>query len=206
METSVLRFLFRKHKRKKVSQMYTVCQHHLLQCVIAVFTLREMDGHNRFLDYIYLIVKKSSVWRQRNFLNFGTELLCCFIWWVICGPPSLSKRVISTDVDTVFFGEIGNACIQCTYMLVFIHWSIWCGIKPSYKSKIRCRIPCTQDVIIHSCRAHAIHTILIDETYVRKDILSRFKGKKRRSTNWILDSCNGNLYTTYRKGASTKKK
>lgn len=105
----------------------------------------------------------------------------------------------------VFFGEIGNACIQCTCMLVYIHWSIWCGINPSYKNKIRCRIPCTQDVIIHSCRAHAIHIILIDETYVRKDILSRFKGKKRRSTNWILDSCNGNLYTTYRKGASTKK-
>lgn len=174
METSVLRFLCRKHKRKKVSQMYTVCQHHLLHCIIAVFTLRGMDGHKRFLDYIYLIVKKSSVWRQRNFLNFGTELLCCFIWWVVCGPPSLSKRVISTDVDTFFFGEIGNACIQCTCMLVFIHWSIWCGIKPSYKSKIRCRIPCTHDVIIHSCRAHAIHTILIDEIYVRKDILSRF--------------------------------
>lgn len=109
-----------------------------------------------------------------------------------------------------FFGDIGNACIQCTCMLVFIHWSIWCGIKASYKSKIRCRIPCTQYVIIHSCRAHAIHIILIEETNVRKDILSRFKGKKRRSTNWILDSCNGscdiNLYTTYRKGASTKKK
>lgn len=53
METSVLRFLFRKHKRKKVSQMYTVCQHHMLQCVIAVFTLRGMDGHNRFFG-LYL--------------------------------------------------------------------------------------------------------------------------------------------------------
>lgn len=158
-----------------------------------------------FLDYIYLIVKKSSCIMIKKIFKFWNWITLLFIWWVICGPPSLSKRVISTDVD-VFFGDIGNACIQCTCMLVFIHWSIWCGIKSSYKSKIRCRIPCTQDVIIHSCRAHAIHIILIDETYVRKDILSRFKGKKRRSTNWILDSCNGNLYTTYRKGASTKKK
>lgn len=46
--------------------MYTVCQHHLLQCVIAVFTLRGMDGHNRFfglyLSYceeeLYMKIKK----------------------------------------------------------------------------------------------------------------------------------------------------
>lgn len=157
---------------------------------------------------IFIFLWRRALYHDKE--NFGTELLCCFIWWVNCWPSSLSKRVISVDVDGFFFGDIGNACIQCTCMLVFIHWSIWCGIKPSYKSKIRCRIPCTQYVIIHSCRAHAIHIILIEETNVRKDILSRFKGKKRRSTNWILDSCNGscdiNLYTTYRKGASTKKK
>lgn len=114
METSVLRFLFRKHKRKKVSQMYTVCQHHLLHCIIAVFTLRGINGHNRFLDYIYLIVKKSSVSRQRNFLNFGTELLCCFIWWVICWPICSPSELSAPRMTCFFSGRL----VMHAYMYV----------------------------------------------------------------------------------------
>lgn len=159
-----------------------------------------------FLDYIYLIVKKSSCIMIKKIFKFWNWItLLFYLMGNLWTTQPLQASYQHWCWHVFFFGEIGNACIQCTCMLVFMHWSIWCGIKPSYKSKIRCRIPCTQDVIIHSCRAHAIHIILIDETYVRKDILSRFKGKKRRSTNWILDSCNGNLYTTYRKGASTTK-
>lgn len=113
METSVLRFLFRKHKRKKVSQMYTVCQHHLLHCIIAVFTLRGINGHNRFFDYIYLIVKKSSVSRQRNFLNFGTELLFYLMGNLLANL--LSKRVISAEDDMVFFS---GRLVMHAYMYV----------------------------------------------------------------------------------------